>query len=55
MAVVAVAGATISARADTADISGVITTVGSYQSAALVIGIGTLLYVLGRRVVKKLF
>lgn len=35
------------------DISQVVSTVSSYWDAAIVVGIGVLLFVIGRRVVKK--
>lgn len=39
--------------ADPTDIDGVITNLGTYKTAAMVVGIALLLWVLGRRVVKK--
>jgi len=36
------------------DITGVITEISGYMDAAIVVGVGVLLFVLGRRVIKKL-
>jgi hypothetical protein len=40
--------------ADTTDITGVITLVTQYKDAAIIVGVAVLLFVLGRRVVRKL-
>ncbi|HEV2210251.1 MAG TPA: hypothetical protein VG167_15850 [Verrucomicrobiae bacterium] len=47
------AGAAIPAFAQT-DVTGVITAASGYQTAAVVVGIAVLLFVIGRKVVRKL-
>jgi len=53
LAVIGLAGMTAAANAAT-DITGVIEDVTSYKDAAIVVGVAILLFVLGRKVVRKL-
>jgi len=54
LALVAMIVGTMSASAQT-DIAQVLTTVDNYQTTAVGIGIAILLFVIGRRVIKKFF
>lgn len=40
--------------ADATDITGVITAVGDYRTAAMAVGVAILLFVIGRGIVRKL-
>jgi len=53
IAVAGVVASPVLANAAT-DIAGVMTDVGGYQTTAMVIGVAVLLFVLGRKIVKKL-
>lgn len=54
LAVPAVLGAAMATANAATDITGVITDVTGYVNAAIVVGISVLLFVLGRRAVRKL-
>ena len=51
---VAVAGATLTCQAEATDLASTITTVSGYWTSVELVAIGILLFVVGRRIVKKI-